>query len=83
VVVTDIIMPDMEGLEMIKELRRLAPKAKIIAMSGGGRFSPDNYLEFARRIGAVAALAKPFSTEELLKILDRLLLPPTETPPAP
>jgi CheY-like chemotaxis protein len=69
VVVTDLIMPDMEGLELIKELRRRKPDIKIIAISGDGRFKPDSYLEFAKRIGAAAALAKPFNPTRLVELL--------------
>jgi CheY-like chemotaxis protein len=85
IVVTDLIMPDMEGLELIKELRARTPTAKIIAISGDGRFRPDSYLEFAKRIGASAVLAKPFDPSKLITLIEQLLppVPPVETPAAP
>jgi CheY-like chemotaxis protein len=64
-VITDLIMPEREGLDVIRTLRRRAPNLKIIAMSGGGRNSPVTYLEIAKRLGAATVLAKPFSTEQL------------------
>jgi CheY-like chemotaxis protein len=64
-VITDLIMPEREGLDVIRTLRRRAPNVKIIAMSGGGRTSPVTYLEIAKRLGAATVLAKPFSTEQL------------------
>lgn len=72
-VITDLIMPDREGLETIRELRRSAPGVKIIAMSGGGRSSPGNYLKMAKDLGATAVLAKPFSFSELATVVDTLL----------
>ena len=71
-VITDIVMPDMEGLETIKRIRRSRPDIPIIAISGGGSSQLD-YLKFARRLGADAALAKPFDPAELLEIAERLL----------
>jgi DNA-binding NtrC family response regulator len=64
-VITDLIMPDMEGVELILALRRLNRQAKIIAMSGGGRNTPDTYLNVAHKLGALKTLAKPFSLEKL------------------
>lgn len=63
-IISDLIMPQMEGLELIRELRG-TPPVRIIAMSGGGRTSPTTYLQIAQRLGAVAVLEKPFSTDEL------------------
>src|SRR5208283_2976492 len=51
-VITDLIMPNQEGLETIMELRRLTPEVKIIAISGGGRLGPEDYLPIAQGIGA-------------------------------
>lgn len=64
-VMTDIIMPDMEGIETIIGLRRSHPRLPVIAMSGGGRGSANDYLQVAQQLGATRVLAKPFSTEEL------------------
>jgi CheY-like chemotaxis protein len=64
-VITDLIMPEKEGLETIMELRQSHPRIKIIAMSGGGRLSNEDYLHLAKRFGAAVTLAKPFAREEL------------------
>ncbi len=72
-VLTDIIMPDKEGLETIQELLEISPKLKIVAMSGGGRFGPDSYLPLAEKLGAKATLQKPFLREQLLKTLAEVL----------
>lgn len=65
-VLMDLVMPGKEGIETILELKRRHPEATIIAMSGGGRRGSTAFLEMARRLGAVQALAKPFSNDELL-----------------
>ena len=72
-VITDIIMPDKEGLEMITELTRAYPRIKIIAMSGGGRDGPKNYLTIAKYLGAGRTLAKPFSHSDLIEVVQELL----------
>lgn len=64
-VLTDIIMPEKEGLETIQELRRLNPSVKIIAMSGGGRGSGIDYLKVAKKMGVALTLNKPFSSEAM------------------
>src|SRR5688572_12872223 len=63
---TDIVMPDKEGLEVIGKLRPEHPWLKIVAMSGGGRGSATDYLKLAKQLGADAVLEKPFSTDRLL-----------------
>ena len=72
-VITDLIMPGKEGLETIVELRRLEPDLKIIAISGGGRISPQDYLPMARQLGAAVAMAKPFTAQEILEAVAKLL----------
>ena len=69
---TDLIMPEKEGLETIMELRRLQPDVKIIAMSGGGRSSTQDYLKMAKQMGAAHTLSKPFSTAEMAEAITRL-----------
>src|SRR5258707_14142324 len=59
-VITDIVMPGKEGLEIIATLRRQAPKTRIIAMSGGGIIGRNDYLKLAFKFGASQTLAKPF-----------------------
>ncbi|MFN0178985.1 MAG: response regulator [Gemmatimonadales bacterium] len=64
-VITDLIMPDTDGLELIQELRKLDGTVRIIAISGGGRVNANEYLTVARKFGAAGILAKPFSNQEL------------------
>lgn len=73
-VVTDIIMPDKEGLETIREIRSLDDKVKIIAVSGGGRIGPDSFLAMAERLGANKTFTKPFDMADFVAAVDRLLL---------
>jgi CheY-like chemotaxis protein len=72
-IITNILMPEKEGLETIQELRRDYPDIKIIAISGGGQIGPADYLEVARRFGATRTFSKPFDRKELLKAVDELL----------
>jgi len=84
-VLTDLIMPEKEGLETILELRKLAANIKIIAMSGGGRVDADDYLPLATAFGAVRTLAKPFLAAELLAAVADVLAessPPPSDPQA-
>ncbi len=69
VVVTDILMPNKEGLETIAELRRLYSSVKIIAISGGGRIHNTSFLEIAKVVGADAALKKPFENRTLCDVV--------------
>ncbi|MCR9279625.1 MAG: response regulator [Pseudomonadaceae bacterium] len=72
-VITDLIMPEKEGLETIADIRREFGALPIIAISGGGRGGPMNYLETARYIGADKALKKPFQRRELIAAVQELL----------
>ena len=72
--ITDIFMPDVEGLETIREIRRLRPDMPIIAISGIDLEGAD-YLGFARKFGAVATLKKPFWPADLLDLVSRVLSP--------
>ncbi len=65
-VLTDIIMPDMEGIELMRELRKARPELPVIVMSGGGILAPNVYLQMASDLGAVRVLAKPFDSADLL-----------------
>ena len=78
-VMTDIVMPEVEGLEVLMKLRKKEPPVKIIAMSGGGRVSATDYLRIARQMGAAQVLAKPFSNEAMMAAIAELL-PPQEIP---
>jgi len=77
VVITDIIMPEQEGIDTIIQIRRERPGVKIIAISGGGRIRNIDFLEMAQSLGANDVLAKPFEVDELLSCLIRLGFPPT------
>jgi YesN/AraC family two-component response regulator len=72
-VVTDIIMPDTEGIETIIQLRKHDPAVNIIAISGGGRVRNLDFLDVAEKFGAARVLAKPFEEEELLEAVDECL----------
>ena len=83
IVVTDVIMPKLHGLELIKILRGQYPRVRIVAISGGGSFGPlaykpdaistHAYLAGAREAGADEVLTKPFDMAELLATIRRLL----------
>jgi CheY-like chemotaxis protein len=70
--ITDIFMPEMEGLETIREARSRQPGVPIIAMSGFS-FDERDYLGIAEKFGAVASLRKPFRPAELIELVNRLL----------
>ena len=72
-VVTDLIMPEKEGIETIIELREEFPAVRILAISGGGSIEPGEPLTDARFLGADAALSKPFTLAELQETVSRLL----------
>ncbi len=74
VVVTDIVMPEMEGIELIRLMRQVARDVRIVAMSGTGEDSP--YLKGASLLGADAAVAKPLEIDSLLKMVRELLASP-------
>jgi DNA-binding NtrC family response regulator len=79
VVITDLIMPETEGIETIAAIRKRWPGTRIIAMSGGGRQSPTPYLAVAASLGADATLAKPFQMADLAAVLGRVLAPSAAT----
>jgi CheY-like chemotaxis protein len=72
-VITDIVMPEKEGVEVLMELRESLPPMKIIVISGGGRGKDADYLGIAKLLGASAVLAKPFSTDALLDTIEQVL----------
>lgn len=73
-VVTDLVMPEKEGIETITELRKRNPAVPIIAMSGGGTIGANLYLQIASRLGAKRVLAKPFQNAELLEAVQSVLM---------
>jgi len=72
VVLTDLIMPDTDGIETIREFKRIHSGVKIIAMSGGGWVGTRNYLKAAKLLGADETLTKPFAKEDVAAMIDRL-----------
>ena len=72
-IITDIVMPEKEGISTIIDLKAEFPDLRIIAMSGGGDFEPYGYLDIAIRVGADRTLPKPFSREELLEAVNDAL----------
>jgi len=76
--ITDLIMPDEDGLKVIIKLKKLKPTLKIIAISGGGKAGPGSYLNLAKALGADAIFSKPFSVHDLISKIEELLL--TEQP---
>lgn len=79
-VVTDLVMPSHEGLEVVTALHREYPDLPIIAMSGTGPRS-HLYLDMAAKLGATRTLAKPFTSTTLLHLVAELL-PPSAPPPS-
>jgi DNA-binding NtrC family response regulator len=66
-IITDLIMPNKDGIGMIIDLKKEFPKVKIIAMSGGGVNRPEGYLDGAKKLGASRTLTKPIDRDEMLK----------------
>ena len=71
-VITDIIMPEKEGVETIVALRQEFPSIKIIAISGGGRNAPGDYLMLANKLGAQVTMEKPLDRNRLLREVETL-----------
>ena len=72
-IITDLIMPGKDGIEIIQELKKDFPDIKIIAISGGGRIGPQDYLHLAKMLGAQQTLTKPLELPELLKTIKELM----------
>ena len=73
VIITDLLMPERDGLEFITEVRKKFPGVKIIAMSGGGHIARDSYLRIAKNFGAHFLLEKPFSQAGVLGAIEAVL----------
>jgi CheY-like chemotaxis protein len=71
--ITDLVMPEVEGIELIRRAKGWYPELPIIAISGGGRNEPLLYLQMARKFGASSGLAKPFTPAQLKDAVDSLL----------
>lgn len=75
VLITDIVMPDGDGLELIATFKKAHPTARILAISGGGQYLQGNdCLKIAKGLGAHGAVTKPFTAEQLLAGIDLLFL---------
>ena len=72
-VISDVVMPDMDGLELIREVRRTHRGVKLLAISGAGKEGPGLYLNIAEHFGADAILMKPFTPDQLIEKVDALL----------
>lgn len=74
-VVTDLVMPEQEGIETTERLLALDPSVPVVAMSGGGRGSAVSYLKIAQLVGARATLEKPFTLDQLRTVVAEVLTP--------
>jgi len=72
-VITDIFMPHMDGIETITEIKSLYPEIKIITISGGGSVDGVDYLDLAAMMGADCTFLKPFDQKDLLSAVAELL----------
>jgi YesN/AraC family two-component response regulator len=81
-IITDLIMPNKDGIGMIIELKKDFPTLKIIAMSGGGLNRPDGYLRGAQKLGAACTLSKPLNRNDLLRAVKDTIKGPS-SPPQP
>ncbi len=79
--ITDLVMPGREGIELIQWVRKSFSQVPILAISGGGRNQPSLYLDLARKLGAHLTLPKPFSGEQLCNCA-RVLLNSRPSDPA-
>jgi two-component system chemotaxis response regulator CheY len=72
-VISDVYMPDMDGIEFLIRVREAFPEARIVTMSGGGHMAKEKVLGAASMLGAVGVLEKPFTIEEVLEMVKRSL----------
>lgn len=78
VVITDLYMPDVDGIELIGRLRREGTVGRIIAVTGGGQVAGQNLLNVAKVLGADITLAKPFTREQLLGAVGQVMNGPSD-----
>ena len=74
IVITDIVMPEVDGIELLVSLRKINPDIRIIAMSGGNKGHGDTYLQLADKLGANTILYKPFHLSDLLVEVEKLVV---------
>jgi len=73
-VITDVLMPEEDGIAVAKQAPKLQPNAKVLAISGGGAVLPTNWsLKVMKMFGVNAALHKPFEEDEFIRVVDELL----------
>ena len=72
IVITDMLMPEMDGLEIIQRLKIESPKTKIIAMSDGGSFQGIPFVDMCQKFGVKNFINKPIDKELLLNLLEEL-----------
>jgi len=72
-IITDLIMPNKDGIGMMIELKKEFPRVKIIAMSGGGVNRPEGYLDGAKKLGATRTLTKPIDRDKMLNAVKETL----------
>ena len=72
-VITDILLPEMDGFQLIRALRRDRPDLEIIAMSGGGKIEADSYLDSSLLFGAHRTIEKPFDVRTVVHLIDDLM----------
>lgn len=70
-VITDLVMPDKEGIETIREIKKICPQCRIIAMSGS--VNSDTYLTMALHLGAHCVIRKPFERAQLEEAIQQAL----------
>ena len=81
-VLTDIIMPELDGIEAIRRIRTDHPDLRIIAMSGGGQIDKADFLHMAEALGADRVLEKPVRSERLLELVGSVMANPPRQLPA-
>jgi CheY-like chemotaxis protein len=80
-VLTDIIMPELDGIEAIRRIRTDHPDLRIIAMSGGGQIDKADFLHMAEALGADRVLEKPVRSERLLELVGSVMANPARRLP--
>lgn len=79
-IITDMVMPVMDGLKLILELKRESPNTPVIAISGGGAINAERYLTLAGNIGSIETLTKPVSRRQLIDAINATLHRPVPKP---
>jgi CheY-like chemotaxis protein len=83
-IVTDVIMPERDGVQLITEIKKSRPGARVLAISGGGRVLDGmDCLRMAQGLGAHGAIMKPFNREAFLAAVDQALAPKPASGTAP